>query len=237
MRLRISRKIQLGVILLVIVSPFAWEATRRFSTFFAVPSGRQHIQGASPAAPDDEDGVPGADNFLSVKNRSRCYCHAGSFLSDPDAIGGFGKSGNLPRKVGSGSSGRGLFLLAQPEVVTSFAGGSGMRLTVVNQTHDLLAFAACDSYLPITQEAQDVDGSWKPLDKLPESDCGNSYHRVFLSPNYFWAIAAPRYKGPVATKLRFTMQLADGSSLHSNVFDGSIHQGQFSVAGTTRIVK
>lgn len=236
MRLRISRKIQLGLILLIAFSPLAWEATRRFSTFFAVPSGRQHVQGASPAAPDDEEGVPDADNFLSVENKSRCYCHAGSFLSDPDASG-FGKSGNLPRKVSSRSSGRGLFLFAQPEVVTSFAGGPGMRLTVVNQTHDLLAFAACDSYLAITQEAQDVDGNWKPLDKLPNSDCGNSYHRVFLSPNNFWAIAAPRYKGPIATKLRFTMQLADGSSLHSNEFDGSIHEGQFSVAGTSRIVK
>lgn len=236
MRLRISRKIQLGLIMLIGVSPMAWEATRRFSTFFAVPSGWRHTQGAKPAAPDDQTGVPGADNFLSMQNKSRYYCHAGSFLNDPDASG-FGTSGNLPRQVSSGTTGRGLFLLAQPEVVTSFAGGSGMRLTIVNQTHDLLTFAACDSYLPITQEAQDVDGSWQPIDELKNSDCGNSYHRVFPSPNHFWSFAAPRYKGPVATKLRFTMRLADGSRLHSNEFDGSIHQSQFSVAGAAQIVE
>jgi len=76
----------------------------------------------------------------------------------------------------------------------------------------------------------DAHGHWKPIDELPTTDCGNSYHRVFLSANHFWAFPAPRYAGSFVTKLRFRMQLPDGSVLHSNIFGGSINPGQFATA-------
>jgi hypothetical protein len=110
-----------------------------------------------------------------------------------------------------------------------FAGGPGMRVTLVNQTRDLLAFPASDSRLAIVQEAQDSAGTWKPIEYLPSSWCGNSHHRVFLAPNHFWTFPAPRYQGTILTKLRFAMVLADGSQLHSNVFDGSVNPEQFTV--------
>ena len=109
----------------------------------------------------------------------------------------------------------------------TFAKEPGMRVVLVNQTPDLLTFRASDSHLPIIQEAQDADGAWKPVEYLPSSWCGNSYHRVFLKPAHFWAFAAPRYKGTLKTKLRFSMKLGDGSQLYSNVFEGSVNPKQF----------
>jgi hypothetical protein len=236
MRIRFSSRVRLSAVLVLIaLTPFAWNAVRRIPTYHAVPAGLQHAEDAVPAPPDDEQDAPSAVNFVSAEHMNRGYCHAGSSLDDPNAIGGYGKPQNAPRKVGSRSNGRGLYILAQPTVVSPYAGSSGMRVTLVNQTDDLLAFAACDSRLAIVQEAQAANGIWKPVDELPKTHCGNSYHRVFLPPNRFWAFPAPRYAGTIPTKLRFSMQLADGSRLHSNVFDGSINQGQFTAARTDDI--
>ena len=229
MRFRIGRKTLLSaVVVFCAFTPFAWDAALRLAIDSAMPAGAKHSNNAVPALPDGEHEVPSTNNFVSAAFMKYGYCYARSKLNDPDAIGGFGECGNAPIKVRIDADGRGLFILAQPGVVSRFTGSPGMRVVLVNQTKDLLAFAASDSRLSIVQEAQDTDGTWKPIDYLPASHCGNSFHRVFLPPNHFWAFSAPRYKGAIPTKLRFAMTLADGSQLCSNVFEGSINHDQFS---------
>ncbi len=228
MTIGMGRRTRLAAVcVLIAFLPFAREAAQRYSVFNAVAAGARHGQGAVPAAPDDELEVPAANNFASVEFVNRSSCYAGCEQEDPDAVGGYGRCPNPSRKVRPQSSGRGLYILAQPDVVTAVRNGSRMRVSLVNQTDKLLAFAACDSGLAIVQEAQDTDGIWKPIETLPASHCGNSYHRVFLAQNHFWAFSAPRYKGTIPTKLRFAMTLTDGSKLYSNVFDGSINPSQF----------
>lgn len=193
----------------------------------AIKSGAIHLAGAVASPPDAARSDPAATNFISTKVMLRGYCYAGSPV-DTDAPGGFGPCDNDARAVAGSCSGKGLYLLAQPNVVATFGKEPGMRLALVNRTRETLAFQASDSRLPIIQEAIDPHGSWKPIEYLPQSDCGNSHHRVFLSPGAFWAFPAPRYNGAVKTQLRFTLTLADGSLLHSNVFEGSVNPEQFS---------
>ncbi len=230
MRIQVTKHSLLGasVVLFALVG-IVWAAVLRDPIANAVPAGAQHISPAAHDPPDDASNDPSANNFVSLPFMTRGYCNAGSQLKDTEAPGGFWQSGNAPQTVKTRSNAHALFLLAQPGVVIPFAGRPGMRVSLVNNTQDLLAFSASDSRLPITQEAQDIDGNWKPVEYLRSSDCGNSYHRVFLGPDQFWAFSAPRYKGTIPTKLRFAIVLEDGSELHSNAFDGSVNPDQFTV--------
>jgi hypothetical protein len=220
-----------AVVLLAIVlgpGPFIARTTAiSYSIDDAVRAGAEHTRDVTPAPPDESRAVGSAKNLVSVPFMARGYCRAGSWLTDTEALGGFAKSDNAAKRVQTRSQGSGLFLIAQPGVVTLLPRGQGMRLALVNRTDELLAFDASDSRLAIVQEAQATDGKWKPIEYLPASDCGNSYHRVFLPPDHFWAFSAPRYKGTLATKLRFAMTMADGSQLYSNVFQGSVNPEQF----------
>jgi hypothetical protein len=79
----------------------------------------------------------------------------------------------------------------------------------------------------------DLDGKWKPVEYLPSSWCGNSYHSVFLGPNEFWEFAAAKLNGTIKTKLRFRLQMSSDKQkaghIYSNEFDGSINPKQFTV--------
>lgn len=201
-----------------------WIITLRSPIAFAVPAGAEHI---SAPVPLDTPEAPLANNFVSVSSMIRGYCFAKSQLKDTTAPGGFGPSNNIPQKAERINVANALFLIAHPNVVEPFGDSPGMRVTLVNYTKELLSFDAVDSRLGIVQQAQDADGAWRPVEYLPMSDCGNSYHRLFLAPNYFWAFAAPRYQGTMPTKLRFALKLADGATLYSNTFGGSVNPTQF----------
>jgi hypothetical protein len=183
-------------------------------------------------APDDMTVTAGADNTVNVKFMLRGYCHAGSTIKDDQALGGFGRSDNMPKKIwfDKQKSSSCCYLLAQPEVVTEFGGGKGMRLVLANATRNAIAFNACDSRLYIIQEAKDESGNWRPIEYLPSSWCGNSYHRVILGPGEFWSFPSPRYEGSFPTILRFHLVEQGGRSIAvSNEFEGSINPEQFSV--------
>ena len=91
------------------------------------------------------------------------------------------------------------------------------------------AIAASDSRLNLVQEAMDTDGTWKEIEYLPSSWCGNSYHSVYLAPHHYWEFVAPKYSGPQRTKLRFKLTLSPDRVLYSTAYDGGIHPEQFTV--------
>lgn len=230
MKILVTRRtvITAAVVLSTIVA-IGWAAVLRNSIAYAVPAGAQHLNTLVPSPPDDVPEDPSTNNAVSVPFMTRGYCYAGSPLKDTKAPGGFGQSANAPKKVQAVSTSNALSLLAQPGVAMTYKGDKGMRVILINNTQDLLAFSASDSRLAVTQEAQDPDGNWRPVEYLPSSGCGNSYHRVFLRPQQYWAFSAPRYKGTMSTKLRFAMPLADFSQLYSNVFIGSVNPEQFTL--------
>lgn len=178
-------------------------------------------------SPDEVASDPKANNFLKANYMLPGYCYANSQLTDTSAPGGFGPSSNNAHQLQRELPGEGLYLLAQPSVVTKFGDNPGMRLLLVNQTCFTLEFAATDSRLDIFQEAQDAEGQWHPIECLPPAFCGNSYHHVYLEPDHYWSFPTPRYEGVLPAKLRFTMNLADGSQIHSNEFEGSVNLEQF----------
>ena len=164
---------------------------------------------------------------VNVSSMVRGYCFAGSRV-DKQALGGFGQSDNAPQMVTDRSVGRDgqLALIAFPEKAVPFANKHrGMRLLLINRTKREAEFPASDSRISILQEAQDSKGRWKPIEYLPSSWCGNSYHRVFLPAGHYWEFAAPVYSGTMKTKLRFV--LLGKHPLYSNEFEGSVNRGQF----------
>ena len=109
----------------------------------------------------------------------------------------------------------------------------GLRVILVNTTGKEVGFAASDSRLYIVQEALDKDGKWKPVEYLPSSWCGNSYHTVFLPPDNYWEFSAARYTGVRPTKFRIRLSVEDpgekSRTILSNEFEGSVNPKQFTV--------
>jgi hypothetical protein len=87
-------------------------------------------------------------------------------------LGGFGASGNFPKALNQGVKGDGVYLFADPQG----SANGGVRVFLINQSRQTLAFRACDSRLYIVQQAQQADGTWRSIEYPPTSFCGNSYH-------------------------------------------------------------
>lgn len=158
----------------------------------------------------------------------RGYCYAGSSQTDTNAPGGFGKSDNLPKRLPSAPTAADLYLelVESPEVV--FAQKyTGLRVRLVNGAKKTVALYACDSRLSLVQEAQDTDGTWKEIEYLPNSWCGNSYHHVYLPSQHYWEFIAPHYAGPQKTKLRFKLTIEQDRIIYSPAYEGGVHPGQF----------
>jgi len=147
---------------------------------------------------------------------------------DKKATGGFGTSGNSPKRVMDrkiGRDGQVVLVALSQEQVPFNRNYRGLRLLLVNLTKREAEFPATDSQLNIVQEARDARGKWRPIEYLATSWCGNSDHRVFLPSGHYWEFAAPAYTGSIKTKLRFVLQ--GKNPLYSNEFDGSINLSQF----------
>lgn len=155
-------------------------------------------------------------------------CKVASAIKDSRALGGFGPSDNLPKKIRAAgpTSATQWYLLAEPDVVEKVGNMTFMRLCIVNRTAGTLIFNASDSRLSIVQEAVDDKGDWCPIEYLTSSWCGNSAHRVMLPAGQFWSIPTRRYQGSIKTKLRFRFDLP-GQTVCSNEFEGSVHPAQF----------
>jgi hypothetical protein len=180
---------------------------------------------AEPAAPET-----GADIPVRNLHMQPGYFRAGSAIVDRQALGGFAPSDNYPKRLDQPAPADAISLIALPEVTATFDGPfQGFRVVLANTTRKAVPFQAADSRLSIVREALDSEGNWKPIEYLPSSWCGNSYHRVFLPPDHYWLFAAPVYEGPFDTTMRFVLYVDhEAEPIYSNTFHGSIDPGQFS---------
>jgi hypothetical protein len=141
---------------------------------------------------------------------------------------GFFRSDNMPKEAAAKDlpKGKHVALVAHAEQVVRYGQHSrGIRMVLVNGTDEAVRLPACDSEIRVIQEARDASGNWRPIESVPESFCGNSYHVVTLKPGHLWELAAPKYAGALKTKLRFVLKGKE--MIYSNEFDGSIDPGQF----------
>lgn len=222
--LKTHQLIRLAVLAIGVATATAVLQPLRAADAIEPPAGKATTR----PSPDNAKPAPDADNFFNTPYMLRGYCYAGSDIKDEQALGGFGVSDNMPRKITNPAALKTgtWYLLAEPEVVMPQGKQQGMRLTLVNATGKPLAFSACDSRLSIVQEAIDDKGVWRSVESLPSSFCGNSYHRLTLEPGKFWAFAAPRYQGEHKIRLRFRIDVPAGP-VYSNEFEGSVNLTQF----------
>lgn len=177
--------------------------------------------------------VPAYAHPLNIGFMMRGYFYAGSTRSE--GLGGNARSDNLPRPISELrdvlTASDGLHVLALVDQPRTFAGKyDGFRVIVANASHKPLMFNAQDSRLAIVQEALDPHATWQPIEYLPSSWCGNSYHRLELPARSYWEFTAPHYDGDFTTRLRIRVQIDDGDDTHftySDEFPARINRAQF----------
>ena len=104
---------------------------------------------------------------------------------------------------------------------------------MVNTSQDTVYFDVEDSRMEMILEAKDADGQWRNIEFLPRTFCGNSYHMIYLAPDYHWSFDLPEYAGAFQTKLRAKLvyrkdyRTRESLVIYSNEFDGSINPAQF----------
>ncbi|HZG00073.1 MAG TPA: hypothetical protein VEY71_03680 [Chitinophagales bacterium] len=165
---------------------------------------------------------------LNVDFMVRGYVYAATAVEDSQALGGFGRSGNPPKQLGTTSSAKkdGIYLFVDTTKHAVFAEKyNGYKLFLVNGSNDVVQLPASDSRLSVVAEAF-INSKWQPVEYLPRSWCGNSYHRVYLKPDQYWEFDIPRYSGKIKTQLRYKLTLDTDKHLYSNVFSGSVNKNQ-----------
>lgn len=158
----------------------------------------------------------------------RGHIYAESSIIDTAALGGFGGSDNLPKKYNDSlkMSETGFFLKIDTTKITTINNKyNGYKLFIVNKTDSIVKLDASDSRLYAIAQVF-YQGKWKPIEYLPSSWCGNSYHDVYLKQNEYWEFDIPKFKGKIKVKLRYILILGAGQYLYSNEIQTSINKGQ-----------
>jgi hypothetical protein len=192
-----------------------------------------HPDAGDLAAWDLRPAAADAPLFAASKQRHGVY-PVGSRVRDELAPGGFGPCARYPKDLGDkdwGEAGK-VSLIAFPDETVRFGDCRGLAIRLINRTDRTVAFQASDSCLYLVQEARTEAGDWRPIESLPMVICGNSFHRVFLKPDQYWELPAPRYDGPVKTKIRFRLDPGGEQEparlpIYSGEFEGQISRAQF----------
>lgn len=179
-----------------------------------------------------------SDTLLNIDYMNRGYFYA----AVPDhikieSLGGFGGSGNVSKSISNGipvKHNNNFSVVIDTTARAKWKGQfAGYTVYVINASGDTVFFDAQDSRLYMVVQAQDRQGSWKDIEYLPGSWCGNSYHTLLLSPGDYWSFTMPKYTGDIKTKLRVRLEYKTTLREHlpkfiySNAVTGSVNPGQF----------
>lgn len=175
---------------------------------------------------------------LNIDYMNRGHYYASSpYKKELAGFGGWGGSENDSKQISTKSvkfeNGKLNIIVNSEDKEKYMETYEGMKMYVSNTSQDTIYFDAQDSRLYLKIQAQDRNGKWKDIEYLPSSWCGNSYHTLFLPPNYNWEFVVPKYEGEFKTKLRAELlykknkDQKEDDVLYSNEFEGSINPGQF----------
>jgi hypothetical protein len=166
---------------------------------------------------------------LNIDYKLRGQIYAKSSIEDTTAAGGFGSSDNLAKQIINDSlilSETGIFLKIDTTKIISIAYKfNAYNLYLGNKTDTTLKLEASDSRLYIVAEAF-YKNEWKPIEYLPSSWCGNSYHNVYLKTYQFWNFVIPKFTGKIKTKIRYRLLISKEHYIYSNEINASINKGQ-----------
>ena len=175
---------------------------------------------------------------VNINFMNRGYFYAASPpLEKTAGFGGWADDGNMFKTIQTAGRFRAnaLSVVVDTDEWDVFAEHfRGTVLYVANTRADTIFFSAQDSRIEMILEAKDGNGQWKPIEYLPHSWCGNSYHLVYLPSKAYWEFTIPRYEGRLKTKLRAVLyykQELGGRDrrVTSNEFEGAVNSGQFSI--------
>jgi len=164
--------------------------------------------------------------ILNIKymNNSYCYGIDSPYLNPKEAEG---LTTNLPvdfplyYKPSTKKLELRVFLTQKSIFKKSYA---GFKLLLANPTDKNITIAHEDSRFNIIAQAKDSNGTWRDIEHLPHSTCGNSFGTYQLPAHKTWVFSAPIYNGNIKVKLRYKM-----GNILSNEFNGTINKEQFSV--------
>jgi len=165
---------------------------------------------------------------LDVNFMLRGQIYAGSSIEDKNALGGFASSNHTPKKIRlrDDFEKNGFYIkIDTSKIIVLAEKYNGYKLYIINKSKDIVELNASDSRLYMIAEAF-IDGKWKPIEYLPSSFCGNSYHRVLINSNEYWDFDVPRFSGKIKTKIRYRLGLENNKYIYSNEISASINKKQ-----------
>jgi len=155
---------------------------------------------------------------------------ADSTLSDEDR-----REYNLPRAFGKRVFDTGAFSLVistgEPDTFSGVY--RGYHVYLANATNDTITVNVQSNRLAMKVQAKDKKGTWRDIEYLRSSFCGNSYYNFFLPPAFYWQFVMPRYTGALKTKIRIVLEYGDTDTpkkrnlLYSNEVEASVNPAQF----------
>lgn len=165
---------------------------------------------------------------LSVGFMLRGHIYALSSIADTTALGGFAESDNLPKQINASLNfpQKGLFLMIDTTIIVTINKKfNGYKFYIGNNSDTIVQLQASDSRLYAIAEVY-YENKWQPIEYLPSSSCGNSFHLVFLKPNEYWSFDIPKFKGSVKTKLRYRLMVGDNKFIYSNEIATTFNKSQ-----------
>ena len=167
---------------------------------------------------------------LNIDYMLRGHFYAQSSIEDTTAFGGFGGSDNAALRITSNLPlyEQGIILKIDTSLIVPLADKyKAYRFYLANQSDSILAINASDSRLPIVAEAY-IKNEWQPIEYLPGSWCGNSYHSVYLKPKEYWYFTVPKFDGKIKTQVRYRLEFPNGKYIYSNTVAAGINRKQLS---------
>lgn len=165
---------------------------------------------------------------LNIDFMLRGSIYAKSSIIDSTALGGFGGSSNAPKKMNESNTftESGLFLKIDTSQLVSINNKyNAYNLYIGNNSDSTIALLSSDSRLYVVAEVY-YKNKWHPIEYLPSSWCGNSYHRVYLRQKEYWEFKVPKFSGKIKTKLRYSLKVYASLYIYSNEIDASFNLKQ-----------
>tara|TARA_B110000211_G_scaffold234119_1_gene302498 strand:+ start:649 stop:1266 length:618 start_codon:yes stop_codon:yes gene_type:complete len=166
---------------------------------------------------------------VDINYMLRGSVYANTSIFDSTSYGGYASSDNSPKTQNVKLVvKKNLFLkIDTTELITFGEKYNGYKFYIGNNTDTIVKLEASDSRLYVVAEVFHRR-KWRPIEFLPRSWCGNSYHNLFLKQNEFWEFNVPKFTGKIKSKLRYRLMIAPEKYIYSNEVAVGFNKGQLS---------
>ena len=167
---------------------------------------------------------------LNVDYKIRGYFYAGTSMIDTISPGGYYTAPNspkiIPRFIRHYGVPKAFQIVVKTDETAPFTEKiAGFKVYVMNKSYEVVDLSAQDSRINMVRQVF-YEGTWKDVEYLPSSWCGNSYHTVYSKPDSYWEFIAPCFEGDIEATFRFKLDVDGENTIYSNEFAGSFNIAQ-----------